>query len=618
MTRPVRGEGGDISLAVDPANVVNNALDTRSILNRNESIYSEKKVGSVEGPSGTGPNGERLDTVLNVTGTDSLFNPFRIFRYSKFAANQKTYSVGRHKFEYNGAYAARRTDESSEVFDNPTATQIIEWTNQKAASKAGPLYPYPYQINDFLWCKHYGKIPNNRLVTLRRYPVPVEDNLAIHQDKLPLIPIAQAVTWFGGETGNTLSSIIGTSYGFSWKDLNTSVQDVTGNEVGAGKVLDAMGLDATAEIGGISGDTIRKIAMAAVFADPNNPMQSSGYDAVLQEYDRDSYGDSGPYWNRVLGPVNVINSTKMRTEGLNNEKRITLSFEYNLRSYGRVNPKVAMLDLISNFLSLTYSSAPFYGGGIRYFRQTGYLAPSFNTDEMEKGNYLDGTMEAIGTYMQLLKDTGTKFQNFATNLDKIFTDGGGSFGQRIQDAAKEIGNTRLVNDIIGARVGPLLQAPLMMRSILDGRAVGEWHVMVGNPANPIAVIGNLCLSSTEMSFSEELGPDDFPTSVKFEVTLEQGRPRAKQDIESMFNLGGGDLTYTALADPTSAFGSYGEYTTNRMNLLNSALTNSDGSEQGVANNLASYFKNNVSRAYGPNFGASQALPDYFNQIKTKD
>lgn len=617
MANRIRGEGGNIAQQVTPGGAVTGALETRNILNRNESIYATGRVGSTEGPSGT-KDGQRVDTVINVMGTDSLFNPFRIFRYSKFGTGQQNYDFTRHKFEYNGAYAARRTDESLPVFDNPTATQIIEWTNQKAASKAGPMYPYPYQINDFLWCKYYGKIPNNRMLTLRRYPIPVEDNLAIHQDKLPLIPIAQAVTWFGGETGNTLSNVLGMTYGFQWKDLTTSVQDVTGNEVGAGKIFDAMGLDATANIGGLSGETLRRIGMAALFADPNNPMQASGYDVTLQEYDKESYGELGPYWNRVLGPVNVVNKTQMRTEGLEYKQPIELNFEYNLRSYGRVNPKVAMLDLISNFLSLTYSTAPFYGGGIRYFRQTGYLAPSFNTDEMEKGNYLDGTIEAIGAYMKLLKDTGTKVRDFAEKINKIFTEGAGGFGQSVQDAASELGNTRLVNDIIGARIGPLLQAPLMMRSILDGRAVGEWHLMVGNPANPIAVIGNLCLDSTTISFSEELGPDDFPASIKFTVSLTPGRPRAKQDIESMFNLGGGELTYTALAEPTSSFGSYGEYTTNRLNLLNSAIANSDGSEEGVANNLAAYFKSNVSRAYGPNFGASQALPDYFNQIKTKD
>jgi len=195
---------------------------------------------------------------------------------------------------------------------------------------------------------------------------------------------------------------------------------------------------------------------------------------------------------------------------------------------------------------------------------------------------------------------------------------GEGFTDRLKTAVSTIGNSRLANDIIGARLAPLIQEPLKMRALLDGRAVGEWHVMVGNPADPIAVIGNLCLSETKMSFSEELGEDDFPVGVKFVVSLIPGRPRAKQDIESMFNLGGGNLTYTALADPASNYSSYGEYATDRANTLNSGKVSADSVETSKANNIAEYFKKNVDRSYGVNFGASQALPDYFMQVKTKD
>jgi hypothetical protein len=618
MAKWNRGIGGDIAEAVSSAGDI-----TGDLLKSSASMYSKTQTGSIDGP--TVANGQ--GTMVNAVGSDSLFNPFRIFRYSKFADSQKGYNLSNHKFIYN---EPRSTDNSKEVFNNPTATQIIEWANLKAASKGGPMYPYPYQINDFLWCKYYGKIPNNRLVTLRRYPIPVEDNLAIHQDRLPLIPLAQAVTWWGGDTGNSLDKILGMTYKFNWGDLNTKVQDVTGNEVGAGSALDVVGLTETsAAIGGLSGKTVRQIISATVFADDNNKLAASGADKIYQEYDKASYGPEGPYWNRVLGPVNVINSSKTRTEGLVYEQSIELTFEYNLRSYGRVNPKVAMLDLISNFLSLTYSTAPFFGGSIRYFRQTGYLAPAFNTDEMEKGNYVDGMIEAAGAYLNSIEKAANNFKDFAQKINEAFTGGatataddatnmGEGFTDRLKTAVSTIGNSRLANDIIGARLAPLIQEPLRMRALLDGRAVGEWHVMVGNPADPIAVIGNLCLSSTTMSFSEELGEDDFPVGVKFTVKLDPGRPRAKQDIESMFNLGGGNLTYTALADPTSNYSSYGEYASDRANTLNSGKVSAESVETSKANNIAEYFKKNVDRSYGVNFGASQALPDYFMQVKTKD
>lgn len=574
----------------------NSNTDQSNLLNRNASIYSEQKTGSLSGENGT---------VLRVTGTDSLFNPFKIFRYSKYGVGKDSYNLGLHKFKYGVP------PEQESIYnpqDNPTATAIIEWTNLKADNKEGPLYPYPYQINDFLWCKYYGKIPNNRLITLRRYPIPVEDNLAIHQEKLPLIPIAQAVTWWGGETGNSLDKVFGLTYGFTWKELETRVTDVTGNETKAENLLDAAG---------ITNETMRKALLASLFANPNNPFQATGVDADLQEYDKTAYEDNGVYWNRVLGPVNVVDKTNTRQPGFEFRHDISLDFEYNLRSYGRVNPKVAMLDLISNFLSLTYNSAPFYGGGIRYYRQTGYLAPSFNTDALEKGDYVNGMLDAANAYAAAIGQKASELKKFvdelgtelasSTDITKIST-----------KIVEKLGNTRLANDLVGSKIKPIIQKPLQMRSILDGRAVGEWHIMVGNPTNPIAVIGNLCLKSTTISFSDELGEDDFPLSIKFTVTLEPGRPRAKQDIESMFNLGGGDLGFTALAEPSSSFSAYGDYTSAKLNSFNSAVQESQGAENSSANNLAAYFKGNIARAYGDKFAASGALPDYFNRIVTKD
>ena len=188
-----------------------------------------------------------------------------------------------------------------------------------------------------------------------------------------------------------------------------------------------------------------------------------------------------------------------------------------------------------------------------------------------------------------------------------------------------------------------------IKSFLDCRAVGEWHLTVGNPLNPIAVFGNLCLGKTTIKFSETLGADDFPTEVTFEVNLTHGRPRAKQDIESMFNLGAGDMSFTALPQPSSAFNSYGERNSTTINNFKKGRNdtaqaiddaNANNRSQGfvaetadkttsgdpnfpkelgnITNNVAGYFKANVSRAYGAKFAASYALPDYFINLKTKD
>ena len=80
-------------------------------------------------------------------------------------------------------------------------------------------------------------------------------------------------------------------------------------------------------------------------------------------------------------------------------------------------------------------------------------------------------------------------------------------------------------------------SPLM----LSGYPTGEWHVTIGNPLNPIAMMGNLVCKNVKIEFNDTLGPDDFPTEMKASVTLEPGRQRHRGDWESMFNRGNGRL-----------------------------------------------------------------------------
>ena len=583
---------------------------------------------------------------IKIIGTESLFNPFYIFRYSEFGAGTTTnnsgdYDLKRHNLSYDnslqlldkakaGSERLKRQEEA--IVQNPTAVAIKTWTDKQAAmgsNHKGPLYPYPYSLTDFTHCKHYGLIPNNRLLTLRRYPVPVEDNLQVHQDKLPLVPIAQAVTWWGGESSNSLNKILDMTFGFKWKQYpkeGEEIQDVQGNELILEDALDAAG---------ITNPTARQ-ALITAFANQNdtNPFAISGYDKTLQE-NSVKQQESGAYANRVLGPINVITETQIRDRGFKFEQKIELKFEYKLRAIGTVNPKVAMLDLISNFLSLTYNRASFWGGGYRYFQRTGALLPGFNTDAMEKGDYATATKDVTSMLTQMIAAGGDDLKGFINGVSNDAKNAT-SFTEGVKKLAADFTGSQVGKNLIASRIGKLHQAPLIMRALADGRAVGEWHLMVGNPMDPIAVIGNLCMDSTTMAFGEELGAHDFPTEVSFNVTLSHGRPRAKQDIESMFNHGGGDLAFSALQPPSSAQNSYGEYTSRRIadttgaisagaagynsavTTADKATTEVDGQQLTAGQNVANYFRPAVGRKYGEGFGKSGILPDYFTKLYTKD
>lgn len=584
---------------------------------------------------------------IPIIGTSSLFNPFYIFRYSEFGAgaNANTtgnYNLSGHKMTYDSskaliqlnASAIREQRKEKMVVQNPSAVNIQQWANKQAefaSNHKGPLYPYPYALQDFTQCKWYGKIPNNRLLTLRRYPMPIEDNLQVSSDKLPLIPIAQAVTWWGGDTGNTLSKILGMTWSFNWKlypgEGQPDIQDVQGNEIKLESLLDAAG---------IKNETARQALIASFGSmEGGNPFTMSGYDKTLQDNLKKQFED-GSYANRVRGPLNVIDQTYIRDRGYVFKNEIVLSFEYRLRAVGTsgLNPKIVMLDLISNFLSLTYNRASFWGGGYRYFQQTGPLLPGFNTDSMEKGDYADASKQLMSMLSQMVQAGGSDLKEFLNNVGNT-AKGGDGVAEKMKNIVGEFAGSRVGQNLIASRLGNLHQTPLVMRALTDGRAVGEWHLMVGNPMDPVAAIGNLILKSTQIEFSDELGADDFPTEVKFTVTLDHGRPRAKQDIESMFNHGGGDMYFTALEPPASTRNSYGEYNSRRILDSTGTLPTSTGLEAASAQATATssqnvntsmtraketskYFEPSVSAMYGSGFGASKILPDYFLKLYTVD
>jgi len=630
---------GEASDAPSLADRVNEGLSIKNF--GLEEAYSGKTQGVVDGPGGI---------PISPFGTDSLFNPFYVFKYSKFASTDgSTYDFSRHKDVNVTAInptsilsnADKLAGDHQNRVENPSAGTIIQWAkdNGDKDSSATTLAPIPYQLNDFLWCKWYGKIPNNRLLTLRRYPIPVSDSIQIAAQKSPLVPLAQAVTWWGGETGNSLSGVLGMTYGFRWKNLTTSdVQNIEGNEITAENLLDTLGIND-------QNSNLRKLLLATIFQDPNKPFQSvSGYEQKLQQWAKESYGNEGAYWNRIFGPINVIDSTQMRDAGYDFTNTIDLTFSYKLRSFGNVNPKIAMLDLIGNFMALTYNRASFWGGSGRYYQKTGFTLAGLPVEKFNQGDFAGGVAD-------ILKYGISSFQGKSQELSKVFQellDKGQTEG--FESAANAIVSQPIVQKVLGSWVKDLVQTPLKMRSILDGRDVGEWHLTVGNPMNPVAVIGNLCLKSTTMTFSDALGMDDFPTEVTFKVQLDHGRPRAKQDIESMFNLGAGDMFFSHLPPPSSASNSFGERNGITANAAiqgvspdeaaRTAGVSIQGNEAQIENQSQSgqtekffngfpnaesaqnasdlIYKPRVRRAYGDKFANSPSLPDYFRDLKTKD
>jgi len=388
--------------------------------------------------------------------------------------------------------------QEQKLLRNPAASSIIEFFSSSDI-------PVDYDWGDFLYAKYYGKIPNTHMVTLRRYPGPIEDN--IFSSEINAKPdIARAVTYMSEESGNNLKELLGMNFGLKYREEMSEVQTVNNTDFNNPIDNDFLNLFGSLSSGQGSSDI-------SASGDKAN--------AVNGGTDYDAWEVEGFYENRIFGPVDVIDKMKVRDRGLEFSHTITLNVDYSLRAYGNISPKDALLDVISNILAISYANAPFWGGAIRVREDLRYHKLMGNQESLKKGDF-------VGYFTSLIGDLGNKVQN-------IFA---GGIGNAVDSALKNsaaLGANKAI-DKFGMR-----REYQKTKALLSGEATGDWHVTIGNPMKPIAVIGNLICTDTALEFDNNIGAEDFPTGIRATFTLEPARPRDITDIESMFNAGKGRM-----------------------------------------------------------------------------
>ncbi len=452
-------------------------------------------------------------------GVQSLFNPYSVVVFPSTGGDNNKLIDGEST---SGNFTPL-------IATNPSIVKLVE--DNELRNKT------PYYYTDFLYCKYNKLIPNNQLVTLRRFPAPTFDNLAVPSaltnpnkinksgsgnstediiEQKEFFPIAQAVTWFGEQTGNKLSDILSFGVNLNWKNVEAEVNIVSGNEQGS----DDSPLPGAAKF----------IGMLTGSVNTNLASQNSQYDPYSQ----------GPYSHRVYGPVNTISKTYKRDRGLDFKQTITLNFEYSLKSIGNINPKAAFLDLMSNLLALTYNNAGFWGGANRYFPQK----PTYPFLGGAEGMNAWYSGQPGDFANSVKKQISTPRSNFMEILGKLGEGGAGALEtlKGIANGVKGAGAAALKLGMTEMKKG---RAPdiLAIKALLTGEPIGEWHMVIGNPYAPISKVGNLICTESKFQFNDIIGADNFPTELKLTVTLEHGRPRDKGDIESMFNEGQGRIYY---------------------------------------------------------------------------
>ena len=405
-----------------------------------------------------------------------------------------------------------------------------------------------YSYADFMYCKYLGRVPNNYLITLRRFPVPPGDNItAVGTTKKSLKgagknnsmqQIGCLVTWLG-TPGNEMENILKYSVTMPYQEKQAKMEN-----------LSTSGADD--QQGVLNG-------LAAAFDSGYRKQYTAGYGgAAFNSFIGTffpSLGSSlsaGPYPlnytdnNKVYGPIDRVKKIYMRgDEGIDFKQNITLTFEYELRSYNGINTRQAFLDLLANILSVTYTTGSFWGGG---YRGGGMHQNSiFNNLNIFKAkggftNFIDAFQKDVENVSKpYVDDVNAKYK-------KNKASGGG-----LLETAIDLGKQALsmLNSLGGMLLGGMLNrlgrpARAYADSLLSERPTGMWHVMIGNPKHPIMSMGNMVLKNTTIQHYGPLGLDDFPTYIKVTCELDRGKGRDNRDIESLY-MHGNDRIYSSMS-----------------------------------------------------------------------
>lgn len=455
-------------------------------------------------PTEPDAKGEYLPESNKYTGVKSIFNNVHAISTSEM----------------------RQTSFNAPLLDTPGGRcqqrDLADCSIRSLVNNSGKRGRVVYDYADFAYCKYLNRVSNNYLITLRRFPQPAGDHIDWHQpifeaekeQNMHAPDVGRLVTWLG-TPGNEMSSILKYSYKLNWKQLSSEQDDAQMPEQSS----------PLAQLFNLTDKQYQQQVIQGYSSASAQPL----FDKLLSGIPGDS---NAPYTslrdfrdqNKVYGPVDSIKRTQIRDLGLELEHKITLTFEYEMRSYNGINGRAAMLDLLGNILAVTYNSGPFWQGGHRWTgeHQSNLFAnlPIFK----------DASSGKLTSFPALI-------DSFSASISAVtnkVTDGG---KKSFLDVAKDI-----ISGLGGILLGGVLNklgrpAKVAVPSLLSEAPTGCWHLMIGNPNDPILSIGNLILTNTTIEHYGPLGLDDFPTGLKVIVELDHGKDRDKDNIERMYMRG---------------------------------------------------------------------------------
>jgi hypothetical protein len=432
----------------------------------------------------------------------SKFSPTSFINYRGQKWNRGTYKpYGVEKLNQN------RNENESNIDDqhDTTVLSLIKWSNGYFGGNGIPMMRF--NAADFAYCKDLDKYPNNRLVVLRRFAGPIGNQLF---GPFGPTPISTIVTWFPPEDGGGGSKLpFAISFNEIWEPFSKDIFTVLK-------------------------ETIQSLKLPVGDITPNHPVFKTLQVSLMRKLGITPLDVEG-----YFGNPNVISSTMARPvangagDGLQSEINFTIESAYEFRYVNGVDPATIMLDIIGNICKMGTSDAVFQFTGAFGSGVMSVVNRLMNGDIMSLINdIIQAVITAITT---LIKDVINSIKEFATAIAA-----GGDVGTALLNGFMTTFGKLYFQGVLAEK------KPQIMAAVAGatGQPVGAWHVMVGNPKKPIISCGNLVIQGVTLELGNELGFDDWPTTIYATFTLKSARALGSSDIESIYNAGQQRIYYT--------------------------------------------------------------------------
>lgn len=418
---------------------------------------------------------------------------------------------------------------NNDVYD----TSILNIIEKLAPTKAA-LRP-----SDFAYLKNLGVYPNNRLMIVRRFASPTDDNIMVNR-KTDIPSLANVISWVTSD-----ADFVSIDFGEVWDEASadfTNFLDSLGKDFG--RKAEGMGLGGLANAGG-------------------GILPLPGFTEIFQRKFLMNIGllDEGADAGSPAGNPNLIKEAKARkTVGYgvaSSGLMCTISFafvaEYELKFISGLDPSIVWMDIIGNILRFGTSESSNYGLSREYAAKLkkwtnnpdkllGEMVKSIKTTiEDVKADVLaaiqkiydKATQAAMGDFMDAKKEEKTKDKNYGEfKTEKALAEKTKKASEGLLDKLGSIGQ-----DILYGTIQKYRTEVIGIVNALTGLPSTPWHITIGNPLRPVFCSGDMLTQSVKISMGSQLAFNDLPSSIKVEFTLVNARPLGLQEIMSKFNSG---------------------------------------------------------------------------------